>query len=256
MLKLDKPLAFIDLETTGINLSSDRIVEISILKILPDGSQQSKTLRINPEMHIPEASSVFHGIFDADIKDAPKFKNVAIELRDFLNNCDLAGYNSNKFDIPMLAEEFLRADTGFDENRRYIDVMRIFTLMEKRTLEAAYKFFCNKELIDAHSAEADVKATYEVLVGQLEMYKDQLKNDVQSLHEFTKDGDFVDFGRRMILKDGIEYFNFGKHNGQSCADVYKREPQYFDWIYKSDFSLHTKLKLKMIEFKIKNPKIN
>ena len=144
MLKLDKPLAFIDLETTGINLSSDRIVEISILKILPDGSQQSKTMRINPEMHIPEASSVFHGIFDADVKDSPKFKDVAIELRDFLNNCDLAGYNSNKFDIPMLAEEFLRADTGFDENRRYIDVMRIFTLMEKEPWRLLTSFFATR----------------------------------------------------------------------------------------------------------------
>lgn len=254
MLKLDKPLAFIDLETTGINLSTDRIIEISILKILADGSQHSKTMRLNPGKHIPEESSAIHGIFDDDVKDKPKFKDVAIELRDFLNNCDIAGYNSNKFDVPMLTEEFLRCETGFDENRRYIDVMRIFTLMEKRTLEAAYKYFCNKELVDAHSAEADVKATYEVFLGQLEMYKDQFKHDVQSLHEFTKDGDFVDFGRRMIIKEGKEYFNFGKYNGQTCADVYKREPQYFDWIYKNDFPLHTKLKLKMIEFKIKNPK--
>lgn len=252
MLKLDKPLAFLDLETTGINLSTDRIVEISILKIMPDGQEQVLTKRINPGMKIPAESSAIHGITDADVKDAPLFKEAAEELRAFLNNCDLAGYNSNKFDIPMLAEEFLRAETGFDENRRYIDVMRIFTLMEKRTLEAAYKFFCNKELINAHSAEADVRATYEVLLGQLERYKETLKSDVQALHEFSKDGDFVDFGRRMIMKDGKEYFNFGKYTGQACADVYKREPQYFDWIYKSDFPLHTKLKLKMIEFKIKN----
>lgn len=254
MLKLDKPLAFIDLETTGINLGTDRIVEISILKIMPDGGRETKTLRINPGMHIPETSSEIHGIYDADVKDAPLFRDVASSLRDFLHNCDMAGYNSNKFDIPMLAEEFLRAETGFDENRRFIDVMRIFTLMEKRTLEAAYKFFCNKELTNAHSAEADVTATYEVLIGQLDKYKDHLKNDVQALHDFSKDGDFVDFGRRMILKNGVEYFNFGKYNGQSCADVFKREPQYFDWIYKSDFPLHTKLKLKMIEFKIKNQK--
>ena len=252
MLKLDKPLAFIDLETTGINLGVDRIVEISILKISPNGSQDTKTLRINPEMHIPEASSDVHGILDADVKNSPTFKQVANEIRDFLDNCDIAGYNSNKFDVPMLIEEFLRADTGFDENRRYIDVMRIFTLMEKRTLEAAYKYFCDKELVNAHSAEGDVTATYEILVAQLDRYKNDLKNDVQALHEFTKDGDFVDFGRRMIMKDGIEYFNFGKYNGQTCEDVYKREPQYFDWIYRSDFPRHTKLKLKMIEFRIKN----
>lgn len=251
MLKLDKPLAFIDLETTGINLGVDRIIEISILKMFPSGEQDVKTLRINPEMHIPEVSTAVHGITDEDVKDAPVFKQVAAEIRDYLDNCDLAGYNSNRFDVPMLIEEFLRAETGFDENRRYIDVMRIFTLMEKRTLEAAYKFFCNKELVDAHSAEADVKATAEVLMAQIDRYSDDLKNDVQSLHEFTKDGDFVDFGRRMIFKDGKEYFNFGKYTGQLCEDVYKREPQYFDWIYKSDFPRHTKLKLRMIEFRIK-----
>ena len=251
MLKLDKPLAFLDLETTGINLGADRIVEISILKISPDGKEESLTMRINPGMAIPKESTAIHGISDEDVKDAPLFKDAAEQLNAFLHNCDIAGYNSNKFDIPMLAEEFLRAEKGFDENRRYIDVMRIFTLMEKRTLEAAYKFFCNKELTNAHSAEADVRATYEVLLGQLDRYKDQLKNDVQSLHEFTKDGDFVDFGRRMIMKEGKAYFNFGKYTGQACVDVYKREPQYFDWIYKSDFPLHSKLKLKMIEFKIK-----
>ncbi|MEZ5014926.1 MAG: 3'-5' exonuclease [Chitinophagales bacterium] len=254
MLKLDKPLAFIDLETTGINLSTDRIIEISILKIYPDGTQETKTMRINPGMHIPEESTAIHGISDADVAQAPTFKQVAEELRAFMDNCDMAGYNSNKFDIPLLVEEFLRADTGFDENRRYIDVMRIFTLMEKRTLAAAYAFFCNKELVDAHSAEADVKATYEVLLGQLDKYKDNLKNDVGFLHQFTQDGEFVDFGRRMIMKNGIPCFNFGKYAGQSCADVYKKEPQYFDWIYKSDFPKHTKLKLKMIEFQIKNQK--
>lgn len=253
-LQLDKPLAFIDLETTGINLGSDRIVEISILKVHPNGMQESRTLRINPGMPIPAESSAIHGIYDADVANAPKFEEVAGSLRDFLDNCDIAGYNSNKFDVPMLAEEFLRTGTGFDENRRYVDVMRIFTLMEKRTLEAAYKFFCNKSLENAHSAEADVMATYEVLLGQLEKYGDALAHDVQSLHEFTKDGDFVDFGRRMIMKNGVACFNFGKYNGQSCEDVYRREPQYFDWIYKSDFPEHTKLKLRLIELKVKNAK--
>lgn len=251
-LQLDKPLIFFDLETTGIQLGSDRIVEISLLKIMPDGQKVSQTMRLNPGIPIPAEASAIHGIYDADVADAPSFKDVAIKLRDFIGNADLAGYNSNKFDVPMLVEEFLRADVGFDENRRYIDVMRIFTLMEKRTLEAAYKFFCDKELIDAHSAEADVRATYEVLLGQLERYGDALKGDAQFLHEFTKDGEFVDFGRRMIYKNGEPYFNFGKYNGQSCADVYRREPQYFDWIYRSDFPEHTKLKLRMIEFNLKN----
>ncbi|MBC8047940.1 MAG: 3'-5' exonuclease [Fimbriimonadaceae bacterium] len=254
MLKLDKPLAIIDLETTGINLGSDRIVEISILKVFPDGKKESKTLRINPQKPIPKESSDIHGITDEDVKNCPIFKNVALEIRTFLDNCDIAGYNSNKFDLPMLIEEFLRADIGFDENRRYVDVMRIFTLMEKRTLEAAYQFFCNKELINAHSAEADVLATYEVLLGQLEKYKNDLKPDIQALHEFTKDGDFVDFGRRMIYKNEKEYFNFGKYNGQAVEDVYKREPQYFDWIINNDFPLHTKLKLKMIKLRLKQPK--
>jgi DNA polymerase-3 subunit epsilon len=251
MLKLDRPLAFIDLETTGILLGNDRIVEISMLKIFQNGNRESKTLRINPEMHIPEEASAVHGITDADVKDCPRFKDVALDIRTFLDNCDIAGYNSNKFDIPMLIEEFLRADIGFDENRRYIDVMRIFTLMEKRTLEAAYQFFCNKQLTGAHSAAVDVQATYEVLLGQLERYQQQLKNDVQYLHDFTKDGDFVDFGRRMIYKNGKEYFNFGKYNGHSVEDVYKKEPQYFDWIIQNDFPLHTKLKLKMIKLRLK-----
>lgn len=251
-LQLDKPLIFFDLETTGINTGTDRIVEISLLKVHPDGTRESRTMRINPERPIPAESSAIHGIYDKDVADAPTFKSIAADLRDFIGNADLAGYNSNKFDVPILVEEFLRADVGFDENRRYIDVMRIFTLMEKRTLEAAYKFFCNKDLIDAHSAEADVQATYEVLLGQLDKYGDALKGDPQFLHEFTKDGDFVDFGRRMILKNGEPFFNFGKYNGQSCADVYRKEPQYFDWIHKSDFHENTKLKLRMIEFKLKN----
>ncbi|HNI53719.1 MAG TPA: 3'-5' exonuclease [Chitinophagales bacterium] len=253
-LQLDKPLAFIDLETTGINLGSDRIVEISILKLFPNGNRETKTMRINPGIPIPAESSAVHGIYDADVADKPTFAQAADELNAYLDNCDIAGYNSNKFDVPMLVEEFLRCGKGFDENRRYIDVMRIFTLMEKRTLEAAYRFFCDKTLENAHSAEADVTATYEVLLGQLDKYGDALAHDVPSLHEFTKDGDFVDFGRRMIMKNGVPCFNFGKYNGQSCEDVYRREPQYFDWIYKSDFPEHTKLKLRLIALKIKNDK--
>ena len=251
-LQLDKPLVFFDLETTGINTGTDRIVEISMFKVFPDGKKETRTMRLNPGIPIPPEASAVHGIYDKDVADAPTFKQVAAELRAFLENCDLAGYNSNKFDVPILVEEFLRADVGFDENRKYIDVMRIFTLMEKRTLEAAYKFYCEKELTNAHSAEADVMATYEVLLGQLDRYGEALKPDMQFLHEFTSDGEFVDFGRRMIMKNGEPHFNFGKYNGQSCADVYRKEPQYFDWIYKSDFPQHTKLKLRMIEFKIRN----
>lgn len=251
-LQLDKPLVFFDLETTGINTGIDRIVEISLYKVFPDGRKESRTMRLNPGIPIPAEASAVHGIFDKDVADAPTFKQVASELRLFLDNCDLAGYNSNKFDVPILVEEFLRAEVGFDENRKYIDVMRIFTLMEKRTLEAAYKFYCNKELTNAHSAEADVMATYAVLLGQLDRYAHELKPDMQFLHEFTSDGEFVDFGRRMILKNGIPHFNFGKYTGQPCEEVYRKEPQYFDWIYKSDFPMHTKLKLRMIEFKIRN----
>lgn len=254
MLHLDRPLVFIDIESTGINLAVDRIIEISMCKILPDGSEMIKTLRINPGIPIPESASDVHGIYDADVRDAPAFRDVANEIRDFIDNCDIAGYNSNKFDVPLLAEEFLRAGVEFDDERKYVDVLRIFTLMEKRTLEAAYKFFCNKELTDAHSAEGDAKATYEILVAQLERYSDVLKNDVHALHELTKDGEFVDFGRRMIYRDGVEYFNFGKYINQPVEAVYRREPQYFDWIYKNDFPQHTKLKLKMIEFRIRNNK--
>lgn len=254
MLHLDKPFVFIDLETTGINVATDRIIEISMLKILPGGNQEIKTYRINPGIPIPADSTAIHGITNADLKDAPRFEKVATEIRDFIGNADLGGYNSNKFDIPLLIEEFLRADIGFDDERRYVDVMRIFTLMEKRTLEAAYKFFCNKELENAHSAEADVKATYEVLLGQIDRYKDDLKNDISFLHEFSKDGDFVDTGRRMIYKDGKEYFNFGKYNGRLVEEIYQKEPQYFDWIINNDFPLHTKLKLKMMKLRFKQSK--
>ncbi len=254
MLHLDKPIVFLDIESTGINIATDRIVEISLLKILPGGNREQKTYRINPGIPIPAESTEIHGITDADVKDAPRFEQLALEIRDFIGNADLGGYNSNKFDIPLLIEEFLRADIGFDDNRRYVDVMRIFTLMEKRNLETAYKFFCNKELVNAHSSEADVNATYEVLLGQMERYKGDLKNDISFLHEFCKDGDFVDTGRRMIYKDGKEYFNFGKYNGRLVEEIYRKEPQYFDWILNNDFPLHTKLKLKMMRLRFKQSK--
>ena len=236
-------MAFIDLETTGTNVSSDRIVEIAIMKIMPDGSRQSKVKRVHPGIPIPESSAAIHGIRDEDVRECKSFRELANELKQFLENCDIAGYNSNRFDIPMLVEEFLRAGIPFDtEGRRFIDVQKIFHLMEKRTLGAAYKFYCEKDLTDAHSAEADAEATFEILQAQIGRYG-ELKNDVESLSIFTKEEDYVDFGRRMIMEKGVELFNFGKHKGKPVRVVLKEEPQYYDWIMKSDFSLHTKLKL-------------
>jgi DNA polymerase III subunit epsilon len=243
VLQLKRPLAFIDLETTGTNIASDRIVEIAIVKIMPDGSSHSKIKRLNPGMSIPPESTAIHGIGNEDVKDCSTFKEVANELRQFLDNCDIAGYNSNRFDIPLLAEEFLRAGLTFDTaNRRFIDVQKIFHLMEKRTLAAAYKFYCNKSLDNAHSAEADAQATYEVLEAQIEKYA-ELKNDVDSLAEFTREDDYVDLARRIIIEKGVEVFNFGKHKGRPVRVVLKEEPQYYDWIMKSDFTLNTKQKL-------------
>lgn len=245
-LKLTRPLAFIDLETTGTDIGKDRIVEIAIIKIMPDGTNISKVKRINPGMHIPKEATDIHGIHDEDVKDAPLFKEIANELRQFINHCDLAGYNSNRFDIPLLVEEFLRAGQNLDtDGIRFIDVQRIFHLMEKRTLEAAYMFYCDKELNEAHSAEADARATYEVLEAQLDRYKN-LKNDVDALAKFTAEDDFVDFARRMIRKKGVEIFNFGKYKGKPVRDVLKEEPQYYDWMMKADFPLHTKQKLSEI----------
>lgn len=245
-LNLKRPLAFIDLETTGINLSTDKIIEIAIIKILPDGSSAAKIKRINPGIPIPKESSDIHGIRDEDVKDAPVFKEVANELRQFLDNCDLAGYNSNRFDIPLLVEEFLRAGQNFDiTERKLIDVQRIFHLMEKRNLEAAYQFYCSKDLENAHSAEADARATYEILEAQLGRYE-SLVNDIEALAQFTAEEDFIDLGRRFIRKNGEPFFNFGKYKGRPVKAVLREEPQYYDWMMKADFSLHTKQKLSEI----------
>lgn len=246
-LQLKRPLAFIDLETTGINIAKDKIIEIAVVKVMPDGSSQTKVKRINPGIPIPAASTEIHGICDDDIKDCPSFKECANELRQFLEDCDLAGYNSNRFDIPMLVEEFLRIDLDFDtDSRKFIDVQKIFHLMEKRTLGAAYEFYCNKVLEEAHTAEADAMATYEILKGQLLRYEKQLQNDVHMLADFTKEDNFIDFGRRMVLDNGVEVFNFGKHKGRPVRVVLKEEPQYYDWIMKADFPLHTKQKISEI----------
>lgn len=249
-LNLKNPIVFFDLETTGINIASDRIVEISLLKVNVDGSEQSKTYRINPEMPIPKKASEIHGIYDKDVADAPTFKEVARQLANFMEGCDIAGYNSNKFDIPLLAEEFIRAGVDFDmTKRKFIDVQTIFHKMEKRTLEAAYKFYCNKTLKDAHSAEADTRATYEVLKAQLDRYN-ELKNDVEWLSKFSSHNRNADFVGRIIFdENGDEIFNFGKYKGQKVTEVLKKDPGYYSWMMNGDFPLFTKKVLTNIKLR-------
>ncbi|MFT4154213.1 exonuclease domain-containing protein [Parafilimonas sp.] len=242
-LQILHPLAIIDLETTGIDLATDKIIEIAIVKLMPDGAIQKKRKLINPQKPIPQASSNVHGITDEMVKDAPTFKQVANEIKQFLANCDLGGYNSNRFDIPMLVEEFLRAGLEFlMEGRKLVDVQKIFHSMEQRTLSAAYKFYCNKVLENAHSAEADAEATLEILHAQVLRYP-QLGLSIETILNCIGEDDCVDFARRMVKIDGIETFNFGKHKGKPVADVLRVEPQYYDWMMKGDFSLHTKQKL-------------
>ncbi len=262
-LKLTRPLAFFDIETTGINIVTDRIVEISILKILPNGEKDLRTHRINPTVHIPEEVIAIHGITDEDVKDCPKFVELAPNIHQFLSNCDLAGYNSNKFDIPFLVEEFLRAGIDFElKGRRFVDIQNIFHKMEQRTLIAAYKFYCNKELVGAHGAEADTLATYEVLKAQIERYHDTeytdkdkekiipIKNDVQALHDFSFNSNFADFvGHIVFNKQQIEVFNFGKHKGKPVEDIFRIEPSYYDWMMKSDFPLFTKKLITVIKLR-------
>lgn len=253
-LNLTKPLAVFDLETTGIKVASDRIVEISIVKILPDGDQKIYTRKINPTIPIPAKTTEIHGITDADVKDAPTFKEVAHELNQFIGNSDLAGYNSNKFDIPLLVEEFLRADVDFDiRGRRFVDVQNIFHKMEPRTLKAAYKFYCGKELLNNHSAEADTLATYEVLKAQLDMYKgvkiktkegkeiEPVVNNIAALSEFSVQYQNVDLIGHIVFDDKQEeVFNFGKYKGKSVEKIFEKEPSYYDWMMKGDFPLSTK----------------
>ncbi len=242
-LQLSRPICFIDLETTGINVSTDKIVEIAIVKILADGTKQVKRKLVNPEMPIPKAASEIHGISDEMVKEAPTFKQIANEIKQFIELSDLAGYNSNRFDIPMLNEEFLRAGISVDiESRKLLDVQKVYHMMEQRTLSAAYKFYCNKNLEDAHSAEADATATWEVLEAQLEKYP-QIGATVESVVKFTGEDQIVDFARRFIIENGVEIFNFGKHKGKPVTQVLKEEPQYYDWMMKGDFALHTKQKL-------------
>jgi len=259
-LNLKRPLAFFDLETTGVNVASDRIVEISILKAMPDGTEDVKTMRINPVIPIPLESSLIHGIYDEDIKNAQTFKQAGEDLARFLDDCDLAGFNSNRFDIPVLMEKFLRAEINFDiDNRHFVDVQNIFHQMEQRTLKAAYLFYCGKNIENAHSAEADIKATYEVLKAQIEKYQNQdwedkkgivskpVQNSIEALHKFTNLNNPVDFASRMVYnEEGVEVINFGKHKGRAVEDVFQSEPSYYNWMQNGDFPLYTKKCLEKI----------
>lgn len=267
-LNLTKPLAVFDLETTGIKVATDRIVEISVLKVMPDGSEKSYTKKINPTIPIPAKTTEIHGISDEDVKDAPTFKAIAHELNQFLVNCDLAGYNSNKFDIPLLAEEFLRADVDFDlKGRRFVDVQNIFHKMEPRTLKAAYAFYCGKDLVNNHSAEADTVATYEILKSQLDRYagvKYKMKNgkeiepvvnNVEKLSEFSvqfRNADLI--GHIVFDEKNKEVFNFGKYKGKAVEEVFAKEPSYYDWMMKGAFPLSTKKVITSIKLRAFNQK--
>ncbi len=246
-LNLTTPIVFFDLETTGTDINKDRIVEICYLKVWPNGNEDAHNFRINPEMHIPEEASAVHGIFDADVKDCPKFKEVAKNIAKDFEGCDIAGFNSNRFDVPLLAEEFLRAGVDIDMARhRFIDVQVIYHKKEQRTLSAAYQFYCGKNLEDAHTALADTRATYEVLKAQLDKYPD-LQNDMKFLSEYSSFTKNVDFAGRMVYDDnGNEVFNFGKYKGQLVKDVLAKDPGYYGWILGSEFTLNTKAALTRI----------
>lgn len=240
-LNLTRPIIFFDLETTGTNITHDRIVELSYIKVYPDGHEEERSRRLNPEMHIPEEATAVHHITDEDVKDAPTFRQVAKALHEIFKDCDIAGYNSNRFDVPLLIEEFGRAGLPFDvAGRKFVDVQNIFHKMEQRTLVAAYKFYCGKDLSNAHSATADTRATYEVLMGQLDRYG-EIQNDVDFLSKFSTIGRNLDLAGRVVLNDKDEpVFNFGKHKGKLVAEVFRREPSFYDWMMQGDFSRNTK----------------
>ena len=249
-LELTRPICFFDLETTGVNVSKDRIVEISILKVFPNKSQELKTWLVNPEMVIPQEVIDIHGVTNERVADAPTFKELSSVIHEMIRNCDLAGYNSNRFDIPLLVEELLRAGIDFDmKNSVAVDVQTIFHKMEKRTLGAAYQFYCNKDLDNAHSAEADTIATYEVLKGQLDRYP-ELENNMKFLADFSARKQAVDYaGFITYNKDKEEIFSFGKHKGKRVEDVLEKEPGYFGWIQNADFPLYTKKVLTAIRLR-------
>jgi DNA polymerase III subunit epsilon len=262
-LNLKNPLVFLDVETTGINVATDRIVEITILKVHPNGKEETKTLRINPTIPIDPRATAIHGISDDDVKNLPAFNEIAKMLANELEGCDFAGFNSNKFDFPILAEEFLRADIDIDlKKRKFVDVQVIFHKMEQRTLSAAYKFYCSKELTDAHSSHADTKATYEVLQSQLDSYigkrfidpagnaSDPIENDIDQLSKFSSHTKNVDFVGRIIYDDkDREIFNFGKYKGMVVTDVLKKDPSYYTWMMNGDFPLYTKKVLTQIKLR-------
>jgi DNA polymerase III subunit epsilon len=249
-IRLKNPLVFFDLETTGIDVAADRIIEISFLKIYPNGDEESRTIKVNPGMPIPPKSTQIHGITDDDVKDAPSFQEIAKNIANAFEGCDFAGYNSNKFDLPLLAEEFLRANIDLDlKKRKFIDIQVIFHKKEQRTLSAAYKFYCDKNLNDAHSAESDTRATYEVLEAQLDRYPD-LVNDVDELAKFSSHNRNADFLGRIVYDDeDVEIFNFGKYKGQRVTDVLKKDPGYYGWMINGAFPLYTKKVLTAIKLR-------
>ena len=249
-LKLSKPICFFDLETTGIDITKDRIVEISILKVYPNGNKESKTWLVNPTIPIPKAASDVHGITDERVAGEPTFKELAKQIHNMIKDSDLAGYNSDRFDIPLLAEEMLRAEVDFDlGNRVSVDVQTIFHKMEQRTLSAAYKFYCGKDLIDAHTASADTNATYEILKAQLDRY-DSLENNIKKLSEVTYRKQIADFAGFIGYNDkGEEIFTFGKHKGKRVEDIFDEEPGYFGWLLGADFPLYTKKILTAIKLR-------
>ena len=251
-LQLKRPIIFFDLETTGVDTSHDRIVEISMIKVGVDGTKQIKTRRINPEMPIPAEATAVHGISDEDVKDEPTFKQIAKSLAQFIEGCDFGGFNSNRFDLPMLVEEFIRAGVDVDfKRRKYIDVQNIFHKKEQRTLVAAYKFYCDKNLENAHSAEADTMATYEVLEAQIERYGD-IGCTVEELAAFSSHGQTVDFAGRIALNEkGEEVFTFGKYKGRTVVEVFQKEPSYYTWLQNGDFPQYTKNIFTEIYFKLK-----
>ncbi|RPD46719.1 MULTISPECIES: 3'-5' exonuclease [Chitinophagaceae] len=244
MLQLTKPIAFIDIEATGSNPATDRIVEIAMIKNLADGTRKVKRKLLNPMMPIPQNIVDIHGISDEMVKDAPTFKQAAAEIKQFLDGCDIACYNAYRLDIPLLVEEFIRAGVEFDmKSRKLVDVQKIFHHMEQRTLSAAYKFYCNKSLENAHSAEVDATATAEILDAQLQRYP-QLGNTLDSILKVVGEDNLIDFARRFVYDEkGVEIFNFGKHKGRAVADVLKAEPQYYDWMMRGEFPMNTKQKL-------------
>lgn len=251
-LSLKKPIIFFDLETTGLNITSDRIVEISYIKIMPNGEEKRATLRVNPERHIPEETSAIHHITDEDVKDERTFRQIAKELAGVFKGCDIAGFNSTRFDVPMLDQEFQNADVDIDLSKaRFIDVQTIFHKKEPRNLVAAYRFYCGKDLEGAHSANADTEATYEVLKAQLDKYGD-LPNDIEKLAEFSSQHRNVDFMGRLIYDEkDREVVNFGKYKGKLAEDVLRKDPAYYEWIMKGDFSSNTKNCFTRIKLRLK-----